>query len=275
MAGEAIRVWRDQLAGWAIPERITAAVADSPWRLNTAVFTRRTERYLSRPVGVSYERAAQALSEPGSVLDVGAGAGAASLPLAGRTTRLTVVDTNPRMLDELARLAAPLGLTPHAVVGRWPDVADAVEPADVALCHHVAYNVPELDVFALALNGHARRRVVLELPWLHPLSPLNPLWSVLHGLERPTGPTARDALDVLREAGLRPVMEEWPRPPRPEYPSMAELVAVTRQRICLPPERDDELGAALLQLGVDPDHPMELPASDDRLVTLWWDVLIA
>jgi SAM-dependent methyltransferase len=272
MAGEAARAWRDQLAAWAIPERFTAAVADSPWRLNTAVFTRRTERYLSQPVGISYERAAQALAEPGSLLDVGAGTGAACLPLAGRTTRLTVVDANAKMLEELARLAAPLGLTPDAVVGRWPDVAEAVEPADVVVCHHVAYNVPDLDAFALALNGHARRRVVLELPSLHPLSSLNPLWSVLHGLARPTGPTARDALDVLREAGLRPIMEQWPRPPRPEYPSMAELVAVTRQRICLPPERDDELVAALLRLGVDPDHPTELSAPDDRLVTLWWDI---
>jgi SAM-dependent methyltransferase len=272
MAGAAIQAWRDQLAGWAIPERFTAAVADSPWRLNTAVFTRRTERYLSQPVGISYERAAQALATPGSVLDVGAGAGAACLPLAGRTTRLTVVDTSAGMLDELARLAAPLGLTPTPVVGRWPDVAEAVEPADVVLCHHVAYNVPDLDAFALALTAHALRRVVVELPSLHPLSPLNPLWTELHGLARPAGPTAHDALDVLREAGLRPTMQEWPRPPRPEYPSMAELVAVTRQRICLPPERDDELGAALLRLGVDPDHPRELPAPDDRLVTLWWDI---
>src|SRR6516164_1394617 len=106
MAGEAARAWRDQLAAWAIPERFTAVVADSPWRLNTAVFTRRTERYLSQPVGISYERAAQALAEPGSLLDVGAGTGAACLPLAGRTTRLTVVDTSAGMLDELARLAA-------------------------------------------------------------------------------------------------------------------------------------------------------------------------
>jgi SAM-dependent methyltransferase len=272
MAGEAIQAWREQLAEWAIPDRFTAAVADSPWRLNTAIFTRRTERYLSEPVGISYERAAEALGEPGSVLDVGAGTGAACLPLAGRTTKLTAVDSNPAMLDELARLAAPLGLTPNAVVGRWPDVADAVEPADVVLCHHVAYNVPDLDMFALALTAHARRRVVMELPWLHPLSSLNPLWRELHGLQRPTGPTARDALDVLREAGLRPVMQDWPRPPRPEYPSMKELVAVTRQRICLPPERDDELGAALVRLGVDPEHPTEVAARDDRLVTLWWDV---
>lgn len=271
-AGEAERAWREQLAAWAIPPRITAAVADSPWHLPTASFARRAASYVAAPGGVSYERAAQALRERGSVLDVGAGAGAASLPLADRTTRLTAVDTNADMLDELVRLARPLGLTPHTVLGRWPDVADEVEPADVAVCHHVVYNVPDLARFARALHDHARRRVVIELTAVHPLVPLNPLWNMMHGLERPSGPTAEDAAAVLREAGLHPHAQAWPRPPRPEYASFEELVVVTRRRVCLPPERTDELTEALLELGVDPDHPRDLPPPDDRVVTLWWDV---
>jgi hypothetical protein len=151
-------------------------------------------------------------------------------------------------------------------------VADAVAPADVVVCHHVLYNVPDLSEFALALHSHARRRVVIELTARHPLVALNPLWRVMHDLDRPEGPTAQDAAQVLRECGLSPNTHAWPRPPRPEYPSFTELMAATRQRLCLPPERDDELAEAVLELGVDPEHPYDLPAPDDRVVTLWWDL---
>jgi SAM-dependent methyltransferase len=267
----AAQAWREQLAGWAIPEHITAAVADSPWTLPTGTFTRRAQRSVARPGGVSYERAAHAL--PGEVLDVGAGAGSASLPLAPLATRITAVDASGAMLAEFARLAEGTGgASIRTVLGSWPDVAALVEPADVVVCHHVAYNVPDLAAFALALHEHARRRVVLELTALHPFSSLNPLWTQLHGLARPTGPTAEDAAAVLREAGLVPVLEAWPRPPRPEHPSFAELVATTRRRLCLPPERTDDLVRVLLELGVDPKHPLDLPVADDRVVTLWWDV---
>jgi hypothetical protein len=36
--------WRDDLAAWAIPGHITAAVADSPWVLPRQVFARRADR---------------------------------------------------------------------------------------------------------------------------------------------------------------------------------------------------------------------------------------
>ena len=81
----------------------------------------------------------------------------------------------------------------------------------------------------------------------------------MHGLTRPSGPTAWDAVEVLREVGISPQIETGPRPPRPEYPSFDDLVAVTRRRVCLPPERDAELAQTLLRLGVDPDHPRDLP----------------
>jgi hypothetical protein len=174
------------------------------------------------------------------------------------------------MLAALTERAVRLGLTAHTVEGRWPDVAGEVPVADVVVCHHVAYNVPDLASFAVALTGHARRRVVLELTDAHPMRVLNPLWLRLHGLERPSGPVAADAVAVLREAGIAPEERHWQRPPRPEYGSFDELITATRRRLCLPPERDGELTEALLDLGVDPEHPRDLGASGDELVTLWW-----
>ncbi|MGE5830319.1 MAG: class I SAM-dependent methyltransferase [Micromonosporaceae bacterium] len=271
-ASNAAQAWRAQLAAWAIPEDILAAVADSPWVMPREVFARRADQSLAAPSGPSFRRASEALRPHGTVLDVGAGAGAASLPLAELCDHLVAVDADPAMLDELRQRAERLGLAHRIVEGRWPDVADGLAPADVVVCHHVAYNAPDLDAFAAALTAHARRRVVLELTAAHPLRPLNPLWMTLHGLARPAGPTAEDAADVLREIGLEPRTERFPRPPRSEYASFDALVAVTRRRLCLPPERDPDLADALRRLGVDPEHPRDLGATGDELVTLWWDV---
>jgi len=271
--GSAAQRWRETLAAWAIPEHITAAVTDSPWVLPTEVFTRRADDYVAAPAGISWERASQALAPRGSVLDVGAGAGAASLPLAPKTTELIAVDSSDSMLDALAERAAKLGVAARTIVGRWPDVAPDTPVADVVVCHHVFYNAPDLDTFAAALHDHARRRVVVELPETHPLSALNPLWKTLHGLDRPTQPTVADAVAVLREIGITPHEERRRRPQRPEYGSFDALVSVTLRRLCLPPERTDELVRALIGLGVDPQHPRDLGSSGDDLVTLWWDVV--
>ncbi|HLT10156.1 MAG TPA: class I SAM-dependent methyltransferase [Micromonosporaceae bacterium] len=273
MTATAADRWRDALEAWAIPEEITSRVQGSPWVLPVDVFGRRADHSLAQPSGVSYEVAAGALPPNGTVLDVGAGAGAASLPLArwAGATQIIAVDANESMLDAFRQRAAQVGVEVTTVLGRWPDVADQTPVADVVVCHHVFYNVPDLAEFALALDAHARTRVVVELPEAHPLRPLNPLWLRMHNLRRPDRPTVADAVAVLREAGIRPQLRVWPRPERPEYPSFDELVAVTAQRLCLPPERSEELAAALLELGVDPDHPRDLSPAGDNLVTVWWD----
>jgi len=269
--GDALRQWREQLEAWAIPKRITVAVADSPWAVPTEVFARRADHYTAAPTGPSYERAIEALAPSGTVLDVGAGAGAASLPLAPRASELIAVDSKPSMLDALTQRSARLGLPTRPIVGRWPDVAGETPIADIVVCHHVFYNAPDLDAFALALSTHARRRVVVELTRAHPMRVLNPLWRMFHDLDRPVGPTVADAVAVLGEVGVAPHAVEWRRPPRPEYGSFEALVSITRQRLCLPPDRDGELADALIGLGVDPAHPRDLGASGDDLTTLWWE----
>src|SRR5215472_11621588 len=180
----------DDLAAWAIPEPILSSVADSPWVLPSQVFARRADALSAQPSGQSFERAWDALEPAGSVLDVGSGAGAASLPLAGRSTGLTAVDENQGMLGMLAERASARGLTATCVAGRWPDVAPRVPPADVVTCHHVLYNVPDIGPFLVALTDHARRRVVAEVTMTHPLAPLGPLWLTFHDLVRPVRPTA-------------------------------------------------------------------------------------
>jgi SAM-dependent methyltransferase len=263
--------WRDDLAAWAIPEHILSAVTESPWVLPHQVFARRADRLRAQPGGPSYERAREVLDPAGTLLDVGAGAGAACLPLASRVTALTAVDEDPQMLRLLAGRAGPLGVPVQAVCGRWPDAAGQVAPADVVTCHHVAYNVPDIEPFILALTSHARRRVVLETAAVHPLRSLNPLWLKFHGLTRPQTPTAADLLAILGAMGLPARHTGWNRPAERDYASMAELVEVTRRRLCLPPERASEVAAALQDVGSQPGCPSDLGSSGRDVVTIWWE----
>jgi SAM-dependent methyltransferase len=204
------------------------------------------------------------------VLDVGAGAGAASLPLAGAAGRVVGVDESPAMIAAFLDAAAGAGLDAEGVQGRWPEAAGRAGPADVVVCHHVLYNVAELAPFATALTGHARRRVVVELTDRHPLVELAPLWRRFHGLERPSGPTAGDAAAALAALGLEPRREDWISDARYGFDRFEELVAFTRRRLCLPADRDAEVAGALLEAGTHQEGGVWVGAGPRRLSTLSW-----
>jgi SAM-dependent methyltransferase len=262
--------WRDDLAAWAIPEHILASVPESPWVLPSQVFARRADHLSAEPAGPSFERAWAALDPPGSVLDVGSGAGAACLPLLPRTTALTAVDADAGMLALLADRTRARGVTAHLAAGRWPQLAVQVPLADVVTCHHVFYNVPDLEPFVAALTGHASRLVVIEVTTAHPLTSLNELWLRFHGLARPGGPTGDDILAILTAMGLSVEHERWSRPARADYANFAELTDVTRRRLCLPDQRAADVADALIEAGVDPSHPQDLGSSGRDVLTIWW-----
>lgn len=101
----------------------------------------------------------------------------------------------------------------------------------------------------------------MELTAVHPQSNLNRLWKEVHGVERPTSPTAADAVAVLQEMGLEVASEESERGALWEDHDRAELVAFTRRRLCVGPERDPEIDDLLGPAAAQPPR---------RLVTLWW-----
>ena len=262
--------WRADLAGWAIPAHITAAVGESPWVLPRQVFARRADRLAAEPDGPSYSRAQAALQPSGELMDVGSGAGAACLPLLPQVTALTAVDSDKEMLGLLAQRAAARGIPARTVLGIWPDVAAETPAVDVVTCHHVLYNAPDPVPFLAALTAHARREVVVETAARHPLTALNPLWLRFHGLARPEGPTADDLLAICGAMGLGARHEAWTRPGGADYASFDELVDVTRRRLCLPPERASEVAEALREAGASQERPDDLGSSGREVVTIWW-----
>lgn len=268
---EALWRWREELEAWAIPEEILARAPESPWGFPVGLFRARAEQAQARRPTLSNLEALRALPPGGSVLDVGAGGGAASLPLAAQAGRIVAIDPLPGMLEAFRAAARAAGVAVETVQGNWPDVAGEVGPADVVVCHDVLYNVPELAPFALALTSHARARVVVQLTARHPLTPFSPLWRRFYDLSRPSGPTADDAVAALRALGLEVAREDWTTPYAGSFERFDELVAFARRRLCLPAERDPEIAEALQPLSVQDDAGYRMAPLQRPIVTLSWN----
>jgi SAM-dependent methyltransferase len=265
--------WRDELARLAIPESILAAAPEPPWGFAPECFRRRGAS-VAKTATPTTLRALEALPQGGSVTDVGVGGGATSLPLASRAGVILGVDAQPDMLEAFADNAAAVGVRAELVEGRWPEVADRVPVGDVVVAGHVFYNAPELGAFADAMDAHARRRVVGELTERHPLAWMRDLWLRFHGLDRPTGPSAEDALAVLREQGYDVRRDERTATIEDGGAGFAQrdaAIASVRRRLCLSAARDDEIADALGERLRRLDDGWDVGPAERTLVTLWWD----
>jgi SAM-dependent methyltransferase len=239
MGGPAATRWAELQEGRGIPPEILARAATDPWHHEVAFFAPPPE-----PVDTPSRRAAHALlPDGGSVLDVGCGGGAASFALADRAGHLTGADQQQDMLDAFAAEARARGVPHHTVLGRWPDAAPAAGTADVVVCHHVLHNVVDLVPFLEALTAAAHRGVVVEMMAQHPMAWLDPLWVRFHDLHRPVPATTDDAVAVLREIGIDPVVQRWER----ELPPRRDPAWVTR-RLCLPESAVPEVAEAMARL---------------------------
>ncbi|MFN3255843.1 MAG: class I SAM-dependent methyltransferase [Ilumatobacter sp.] len=236
--------WSDALAAWTIPASILDQAPQSPWRHETATFV--VDETLDREVQSARVAREVLPAASGTVLDVGCGGGRAAMSLVPPAERVIGVDADPRMLAEFTSAAASVGARSMTIEGRWPDVAVDTPVADVVTCHHVAYNVADIEPFLMALTAHARLAVVMVLPTRHPQTAFNAAWKHFWDLDRPTSPTDDDLVAVLAELGIE--VERWsmPRPPLASATAdPATRVPTLRRRLCLSEDRDDEIAEYL------------------------------
>lgn len=252
--------WRDDLASWAIPASILAAASQSPWIHPVSMFAVSDEI----PDSPSHQRAREVLPVGGSVLDVGCGGGRAALALVPPAGLVIGVDHQQDMLDSFAEAAQLRGVRHREVLGDWSQVERDVPPCDVAVSHHVAYNVADIVPFLRALDRHARHRVVIEVPLTHPLSNMNSLWKRFWDLDRPTRPTAHQLHGIAEALGFEPSIEVWPDLTWGQRVALSreERVEHMRIRLCLTKDRDAEVAAALIE---------DVDARPREVATLWWD----
>lgn len=249
--------WSSDLAAWGIPSEIIDQAPQSPWIHPSALFT--VPDVISETP--SHKRARELMPENGSVLDVGCGGGIAAFAVAPPAQTIIGVDHQQEMLDMFAQTANSRELYHQEFLGDWPDVATSVPMADVVTCHHVVFNVSKIEPFVRELDAHANKRVVIEMPQLHPLSTMSEAWKHFWNLDRPTKPTSLDFVAVLKSCGINAQHEDWSQPIRGGI-SEEENACFMRIRLCLPESRESEV------LNFFREHPV-LP--ERNLTTIWWD----
>lgn len=249
--------WRNDLALWAIPKEILEQAPEKPWIHPPALFQIPDVIKDS----LSHQRAREAMPVGGSVLDIGCGGGIGAFAITPPAAHLIGVDEQEEMLELFSENAKRYGVSVETVLGQWPAVSDQTPVADVVTVHHVAFNVGEIVPFLKALNNHARKRVVIEVPVIHPMSNMNEGWKHFWNVIRPTVPVASDLVEVLDEIGIAATIEYF------EGEILLDkrvdgAEGFIRRRLCLPESRQGDVDAFLTS------HPLP---DRRKLAVIWWD----
>ena len=250
--------WKSDLEAWSIPKEIIDKAPESPWIHPPSLFQ------IPKLIDLtpSHQKAFEALPADGSILDIGCGGGIAAFAMGKKAGLVIGVDHQVEMLEMFSENAKERHMDSKVYEGFWPEIESKVEVADIAVAHHVVYNVQDIVPFIKAMNSHARKRVVIEMPQHHPLSNLSEAWKFFWNLDRPVNPTPQDFVDVLSELGINAHVQLWDGQLRQER-NMDDAVRFTRIRLCLPAFREAEVRQFL------ENHP----ASEIRsLATVWWDI---
>lgn len=257
MISSAAEKWKHDLGLWAIPQEILEQAAEKPWIHPPALFEI-PERISD---SLSHQRAREAMPTGGTVLDIGCGGGIGAFGITPPAGHVIGVDEQNEMLQLFQANAERYGVTSEVILGQWPDVESKTPIADVVTVHHVAFNVGDIVPFLQALNAHVRKRVVLEVPVIHPMSNMNAGWKHFWNLIRPTVPVAGDLVNVLSEMGINAKIEYFDGEILLDK-QLPEGNSFIRRRLCLPEERQDELDAFL--------EANPLPERR-KLAVIWWD----
>jgi SAM-dependent methyltransferase len=184
------------------------------------------------------------LSPRKTLIDVGAGAGRHSIPLAERLEWVTAVEPSEGMRSHI----------PHRdnmtiVASTWEDAE--VAPADFVICSHVLYGVEEPVPFIAKLNRSARDRVFVlmresDLP--HPAAQVR---RRLLGDQGPRLPRFSELFMLLLQMGIAPHVDFLTYPITTRYADMEE--ALTDVRALFGEGWDEAAGRAALDeiLGSD------------------------
>ena len=154
-----------------------------------------------------YQAVLAGLGPERTVLDIGAGPGRYSLPLARAGCRVWAVEPGDPMRQVLeadrATLAPEAAARLTVVAGAWPESRAVVPPVEVAFASLVIHFCPDAPAFLRAMSAAASRRCLLAIRegQMNPL--VEALWPRFHpDRPFPRQPVLSDLRAVLEEVGI-------------------------------------------------------------------------
>jgi SAM-dependent methyltransferase len=161
------------------------------------------------------------LSPRKTLIDVGAGAGRHTVPLAERLEWVTAVEPSEGMRSHIAPSD---NIT--VVASSWEDAA--VAPADLVICSHVLYGIADPVPFVTKLERSARERVFVMLRQTDLPHAATEVRRRLRGDERARLPRFSDLFMLLIDMGIAPDVVFISYPIRTHYADMDEAMTDVR-----------------------------------------------
>jgi SAM-dependent methyltransferase len=163
-------------------------------------------------------------------LDLGAGGGRYTLPLALIAQRVFAVEPSAGMRAELAS-----GMARHSIgnidifAERWPGPS-ACPVADCGLISQVGYDIADIGPFLDQFEAHVSRLCVAMLLETAPVADFAPLWRPVHGRKRALLPGLKEMVTLLFARGRIPELKLF-ETRRPGFESIDALHQAARRPI--------------------------------------------
>jgi SAM-dependent methyltransferase len=208
-----------------------------------------------------------------TVIDVGAGGGRITIPLAQRVGEVVAVEPSPGMREVLADGITQAGAANVRIVAaRWEEAE--VEPADLVFASHVTYSVASIAPFLRKLDATARRIAALVVFTDHPTYAAAPFWEYVYGEERLRLPCRDEVVAAVRELGGEPRFVELPSQPPRSYGSPDEAFEELRARLFIGrgDPLEERLREAITTLTVERDGAWWVrDAQPNERSVVWWE----
>jgi SAM-dependent methyltransferase len=271
--------------------RPSAAAAAEAWRTIVVAEREQVERLPNRPrpedfygpVAESFKADPHRTNDPlldilrpmvrpdETWLDVGAGGGRYTLPIALLARRVFAVEPSAGMRGVMVEACREFGIDNVDVFDeRWP-CASTTPIADVGFISQVGYDIPEFDAFLDELEAHSRRLCVAVLFARAPISDFAPLWPLVHSQERVLLPGLAEFSALLFAKGRLPETRLLTIPPR-TFPDLPSLHAAVRRPLWVleATEADRRLAQAVRQLAVPVKDGVALSTEPRKLAVVTW-----
>ena len=212
------------------------------------------------------------LVKPGETwIDLGAGGGRYTLPIALRAKAVYAVEPSAGMRNALAESAAEHAIENIEVFDeRWP-CESRVPVADVCFICQVGYDIAAIGPFVDQMEAHASRACVAVLFDRAPISEWAPLWRGVHGEDRVLLPGLGEFIALLFARRRTPEIQLLTLPPR-IYESREHLHRASRRPLWLlegSPE-DTKLAQTIDDLAVDVPGGVVINPEPRRLAIVSW-----
>lgn len=251
----------------------SVATTDDEWQTRAADYARNAPlrdegRRVTRAILASVCRAVP----NAAVLDIGAGTGVWTVPLAGWAGHVTALEPSPAMRAQLKQAVAAAGVGPRVTIvpRAWP--CPETRPHDVLLCAHVLYGIADFRGWIDAMTACARELCVLLLRAPAPDDFMNEAARLVHGAA-PARPDAFLAVNALWQMGVRPqlLMESVAAPYSEIYPDVPAAFADLKRTLHLEANSrhdHDLLGLLERRLRQTPEG-LHLPPRPPTALVLW------